>query len=158
VWKIAQRIGLKGAITHEEEDGSKAQPRLYSEHGRVPKAAAENIFAAFDDALEKAMRWGCRRGIADMPDTNVREALTAVGWPAERNLTPEQRAVEYMAVDWNTAMTPERASLFSYMGDTIECRDKNGAFFLALGSHSMNGTARGIFLIMLHFLRFSAML
>jgi hypothetical protein len=144
VWKIAQKIGLKGSITHELEDGSKEQPRLYAAGGRVPQAKAERIFAEVEDALEGAMRWGCGRRIANLPDTNIREALTAAGWPEEKDLTPEQRAVEYMSVDWDTAIPPERTSLYSYMGDSIECRDKNGAVFLALTSNSMNSTINGM--------------
>jgi hypothetical protein len=143
VWKIAQRIGLKGAITHEEEDGSNEQPRLYSAGGRVPQTAAESVFAAFDDALKDALRWGCGRRIADLPDTSIREALTAVGWPAERDLTPEQRAVEYLAVDWDDGVPPERTSLYDNMGDAVECRDEKGAVFLTLGSRLISRSANG---------------
>lgn len=152
MWKIALQIGLKGAITHESEDGSKEQPRLFATGGRVPQAKAERVFAAVEDALDDAMRWGCGRRIADKPDTNIREALTAVGWPEERDLTPEQRAVEYLAVDWDMAIPPERTSLYSFMGDSIECRDKSGAVFLALNSSSTHGAAKGMRRAMRHLL------
>jgi len=112
VWTIAQKIGLKGNYTAQED--SPIKPTLYDAHGKVPEAEAFRAHHRIIHALNSALNVSCHRHLNNLSDISLREALLHTGWPAREDQTALERTLEFFVIDWDFEYPAEEVSLFNF--------------------------------------------
>lgn len=114
IWKIAQKIDLKGNYTNQE--GDRIEPVLWGENGPMPKDEASVLHSRLTAVIENATRLNCYRRQHNLDDISLREGFLKAGWPAPEKQTPMERTLEFFVVDWDFEYPPENVSMFNYFG------------------------------------------
>ena len=98
------------------------EPLLYDQNGLITNNLPWTELAT---TLTSLYSFSCKRQKSKLADMTMRDALTAVGWPAAADLSPAQVQAEWFICDFDYEMPPEQVSLYSFADDT-DC--KSGEF------------------------------